>query len=204
MLHLNKAMVHFQKELFVQLLWQFINNPWLILLDPDVIRKKKKSTSIFGSVCHPVMKYLTERERERRREGERGSTMLWFGLTGQSLSELPSGTQCGRFHDTKGKRSAEKCMKFIFPCPWFGETGITFWLNRFWSHLSRPAVGWASAAWDKLSFPGYFINEGILIWWHLKLAAGRKDCIFWVLSWFVGDWDHDLHIEKKIDLIKTS
>lgn len=88
-----------------------MNNPWLALLDPDVITGGKKSPHLYLDQCvSPVMKYLGE------------STMLGFGLTGQSLSELPGGTPRGRLHDTKVKRSAGKRVEFIFLFGRFGET----------------------------------------------------------------------------------
>lgn len=67
MLHLNTAMVHYWKELFVQFLKPFMNNPWLALLDPDVITDEKKSSSIFGSVCQSCDE-IPDREREGGRE----------------------------------------------------------------------------------------------------------------------------------------
>lgn len=126
MLHLKRTMVHFRKELFVQLLWQFINNPWLILLDPDVIREKKIPIYIWISVssCDEIPDWERERGRWRERAMEGGRAMLWFGLTGQSLSELPGGTQCGRFHDTKVKRSAEKVYEVYF------SVSMVWWSRR--------------------------------------------------------------------------
>lgn len=109
-------MVHSWKELFVQLFKtvyeQSLNrSPW-----PRCDNGKKKSSSIFGSVCQSCDE-IPDWKRER---GDT-HTMLGFGLTGQSLSELPGGTQSGRFHDTKVKRSAGKCIKFIFLFRLLGE-----------------------------------------------------------------------------------
>lgn len=64
MLHLNTVMVHYWKELLVHFLKPFMNNPWLALLDPDVITGGKKNPHLYLDQCvSPVMKYLTERER---------------------------------------------------------------------------------------------------------------------------------------------
>lgn len=79
MLHLNRVMVHFPKELFVQLLWQFINHPWLLLLDPDVIRKKKIPIYIWISVSSrdEIPDWKRERWREGEREGAQCCDLVW-------------------------------------------------------------------------------------------------------------------------------
>lgn len=75
MLHLNTVMVHYWKELFVQLFkavyeQSLTRSPW-----PRCDNEKKKNPHLYLDQCvSPVMKYLTERERERGREHNAG---LW-------------------------------------------------------------------------------------------------------------------------------
>lgn len=154
MLHLNKAMVHFQKELFVQLLWQFINNPWLILLDPDVIRKKKIHIYIWISVssCDEIPDWERERERGgREREGAQCCDLVW---------------QVNPFQNFPVERNAEGFMtrraNVLQKSVWnlfFRVHGLVKQASHFdwtdsevicpdlqWDELQRPETNWASQA----------------------------------------------------------